>query len=387
MGIYIARGRKARRAYGFDEVAIVPGDITIDPMDVSAETSIGDVKLQIPFLASAMDAVVNPQTAAKMSSLGGLAVLNLNGIYTRYKDPKEALERIIKSTDDDATSVLQDVYSKDIEPNLISEVITKMKSKAPNAVAVSSIPQTAETFAPIAREAGVDVFVVQATVTTLSYKSKSHTQLNFSKLIKEIRVPVIVGNCVTFKAAYDLMETGISGILVGVGPGAACTTRGVLGLGVPQVTSTADVSAARDLYFKKSGRYVSVITDGGMRVGGDVCKAFVSGADAVMLGSPFARANDAPGKGYHWGMAMPHRYLPRGTRVFVGTGGPLEEILMGPATHDDGSENLVGAVKTCMGCVGAMNIRDFQLADLIIAPSIQTEGKLLQKAQHIGMGK
>jgi IMP dehydrogenase len=330
--------------------------------------------------------VVDVGFAIQMGRLGGLAVLNLQGIQTRYRDPTPVIKRITESSKEEATNILQEIYSEPIKRDLIYERISQIK-KGGVKVAVSCIPANAEEFGPIAEEAGCDIFFVQATVVTVKYHSKEHKMLDLKRFCKKLSIPVVIGNCVTYDVALDLMDTGVCGVLVGVGPGTACTTRGVLGIGVPQVTATADCAAARDFYYKQTGRYIPIITDGGMSVGGEVCKAFASGADAVMIGSAFAKAKEAPGQGYHWGMATSDRYLPRGTRIHTGVTSSLEAILYGPAHLDDGSQNLVGALKTSMGMCGARNIREMQLTELIIAPSVQTEGKVLQKAQHIGMGK
>ena len=386
MGMWVGRGRKARRCYGFDEIALVPGDITINPNEVDCSWEVGGIKFEIPIMAAAMDGVVDCNFAISMGKLGGIAVLNLEGVQTRYRNAEEVLDRIASATPEEATKLVQDIYLEPIKEDLISERVETIKNAGVNAV-VSSIPQRAEKFGQIAQEAGASIFVVQSTVTTVNHISSEYEVLDFSKFTKKMNIPVIVGNTVNYKTSLELMNAGISGLLVGVGPGAACTTRGVLGIGVPQVTATADAAAARDFYFKKSGRYVPIITDGGMSVGGDICKAFASGADAVMVGSAFAKAKEAPGRGYHWGMATPHANLPRGTRIYVGTTGSLEQILYGPAEIDDGSQNLVGALKTSMGNVGAGTIHEMQLAEIIIAPSIQTEGKAFQKFQRIGMGK
>ncbi|MBN1687877.1 MAG: GuaB3 family IMP dehydrogenase-related protein [Candidatus Omnitrophica bacterium] len=386
MAEFIGRDRKARRSYGFDEIALVPGDVTINPEEVDIQFELGPLKFEIPFLASAMDGVVDPRFAIAMGKLGGLAVLNLEGIYTRYEDYDAILEDISKSSPEKATELVQKLYVEPIKEKLIAERIEEIK-KAKVPCAVSAIPQKAEKYGQIAQEAGADVFVVQSTVTTVKHISKAYKVVDFSKLCKTIKCPVIIGNCVTYKVAFELAETGCAGLLVGVGPGAACTTRGVLGLGVPQVTAIADCAAARDAYYKKSNRYVAIIGDGGMSTGGDICKAFACGADAVMVGSAFARSKEAPGRGFHWGMATPHANLPRGTRIKVGTTGSLEEILFGPARLDDGTQNLVGALRTCMGNVGAGSVRELQLAEIVIAPAIRTEGKLFQAAQRVGMGK
>lgn len=386
MAEFIGRDRKARRAYGFDEIALVPGDITLNPEEVDIRLNLGTKTFEIPFLASAMDGVVDPKFAVAMGKLGGLAVLNLEGIYTRYEEYDAILEDISKATPEKATALVQKLYVEPIKEKLISKRIRDIK-KAGVICAVSSIPQKAEAYGKIATEAGADLFVVQSTVTTATHIAKAYKVVDFKKFCKAMKMPVILGNCVTYKVALELMETGCAGLLIGVGPGAACTTRGVLGLGVPQVTAIADCAAAREVYFKKTNTYVPIIADGGMSTGGDICKAFACGSDAVMVGSAFARAKEAPGRGFHWGMATPHANLPRGTRIRVGTTGSLEEILYGPASLDDGTQNLVGALRTCMGNVGASDIRQFQLAEIVIAPAIRTEGKLFQSAQRVGMGK
>lgn len=386
MSVFIGRDRKARRAYGFDEIALVPGEKTINPEEVNIGMRIGKMKFEIPFLASAMDGVVDPKFAIQMGKLGGLAVLNLEGIYTRYDDYDTILKNIAKATPEKATQLVQKLYEKPIQEKLIAKRIKEIK-KAKVPCAVSAIPTKAERYGKIAEEAGADIFVVQSTVTTVKHISKSYKVVDFKKLCKQIKIPVILGNCVTYKVALDLAETGCAGLLVGVGPGSACTTRGVLGLGVPQVTAIADCAAAREVYYKRTGRYVNIIGDGGMSSGGDICKAIASGSDSVMVGSAFARTKEAPGKGFHWGMATPHANLPRGTRIRVGTTGTLEEILYGPARLDDGTQNLVGALRTSMGSVGAKDIREMQMTEIIIAPAIKSEGKLFQRAQRIGMCK
>ncbi|MEF3279850.1 MAG: GuaB3 family IMP dehydrogenase-related protein [Elusimicrobiota bacterium] len=386
MSYFIGRNREARYSYGFDDVALVPGNITIDPDDVDISMEIANIKLKIPFLASAMDGVVDVKMAVAFNKTGGLAVLNLDGVNTRYENPQEVISEIVNASNEKATEVFQKIYKEPVKPKLIAKRVEEIK-KHKVYCAVSSIPHTAEKFGPIACEAGADIYFVQSTVLTVNYYSSRIKPLDLRKFIKDMKIPVVLGNCVTYKVALELMETGASAILVGVGPGAACTTRGVLGIGVPQVTATVDCAAARDVYFKKTGRYVPIITDGGMITGGDVCKAIASGADAVMIGSPFAKAVEAPGKGYHWGMATPHANLPRGTRVHVGTTGTIEEILLGPARTDDGTQNLAGALKTSMGAVGARNIKEMQMTQIIIAPSIKAEGKLLQKTQIVGMGR
>lgn len=372
---------KMRRAYGFDEVAIVPGDVTLNPDQTDIALSLGNLTIPIPIIAAAMDAVVDPSFAILMSQLGGLAALNLEGVQARYPNPEEVLAEIIAASPTQVTPLLQSIYSQPIQENLISERIQYIK-RAGAVCAVSVTPANTKRLAPVAAEAGIDILIVQSTVTTARHISKSYRGLIFSELCQAIAVPVIVGNCVTYNAAMELMKTGIAGVLVGVGPGAACTTREVLGVGVPQVTATMDCAAAREDYFKETGRYVVIITDGGIRNGGDLCKAFASGADAVMLGSIFAQSVEAPGKGYHWGMANPHPALPRGTRIKVGITAPLQQTLFGPASITDGTQNLVGALRTAMGVCGASTIKDMHQAELVIAPSIKTEGKYFQSMQR-----
>jgi IMP dehydrogenase len=390
MGMWIGRNRKARVTYGFDEIALVPGRITINPNEVDISfrlprKNVEPLELKIPILASAMDGVVNVRFGVAMSKLGGLAVLNLEGVQTRYKNPQEVLQKIVETDQSEVTALLQKIYQEPVQPDLIAARIRQIKDGGAIA-AVSSIPQRATEFGPIAQEAGADVFVVQSTVSTARHISSEYKSLDLEKFCREMRLPVIVGNTVGYEVTFEIMECGPAAVLVGVGPGAACTSRGVLGLGVPQVTATVDCAAARDAYFKKTARYVPIITDGGMSKGGDVCKALACGGDAVMVGSAFAKAHEAPGEGYHWGMATPHANLPRGTRIKVGTTGSLKQILFGPAEVDDGSQNLVGAITTCMGNVGARTLAEFQQTEIIIAPSIKTEGKLFQAVQSVGMG-
>ncbi len=383
---YIGVGRKVRRCYGFDEIALVPGRVTINPEDVDTSWEIGGKKYNVPILAAAMDGVVDVKFAIAMGKLGGIAVLNLEGVQTRYENPNEVLDQIAEAAPDKATELVQGIYGEPVKEKLVARRIAEIKAANVPAV-ISAIPQKAERYVKIAEEAGADLFLVQSTVSTVKHLSKSYKALDFKKLCKSTKLPIVIGNCVTYEVALELMDTGASGLLVGIGPGAACTTRGVLGIGVPQVTATVDCAAARDFYFKKKKRYVPIITDGGMSTGGDICKAFASGADAVMVGSAFARSKEAPGRGYHWGMATPHSNLPRGTRIRVGVTGTLEEILFGPAKVDDGTQNLMGALQTSMGSVGAKDIAAMQKTEIIIAPSIQTEGKVFQTAQRVGMGK
>jgi IMP dehydrogenase len=388
--MWIGRNRKARVTYGFDEIALVPGQVTINPNEVDISWRLGrkndePLEFKIPILASAMDGVVDVKFAIAMGKLGGLAVLNLEGVQTRYKNPEEVLQKIVDADKAEVTGLLQKIYQEPVQEDLIRARVKEMKD-AGNPVAVSSIPQRAEQFGAIAQEAGADIFVVQSTVSTARHISSEYQSLDLTKFCREMRIPIIVGNTVGYDATLEIMECGPSAVLIGVGPGAACTSRGVLGLGVPQVTATVDCAAARDAYFKKTSRYVPIITDGGMSKGGDVCKALACGADAVMVGSAFAKAYEAPGHGYHWGMATPHANLPRGTRIKVGATGSLKQILFGPAEVDDGSQNLVGAITTCMGNVGASTLPAFQQTEIIIAPSIKTEGKLFQTVQSVGMG-
>ena len=391
MGMWIGRNRKARVTYGFDEIALVPGEITINPNEVDTSFVIprpGDqepLRLKIPIIASAMDGVTNVRFCIEMAKLGGLGVVNLEGVQTRYDDPEDALSQIVKADKGTVTEQIQKLYTQPIKEELIAKRVQELR-KGGGIVAVSSIPQKAERYAAIAQEAGADVFVVQSTVSTVRHISTEYKSLDLAAFCKASKIPIIIGNAVTYSVVLELMQNGVSGVLIGVGPGAACTSRGVLGLGVPQVTATVDSAAARDAYFKKTGRYVPIITDGGMSKGGDVCKALACGSDAVMVGSAFARAEESPGRGHHWGMATPHANLPRGTRIHVGVTGTLKQILFGPATVDDGSQNLVGAIMTCMGNVGASTIKEFQETEIIIAPSIKSEGKLFQTVQGVGMG-
>ena len=369
--------KELERAYGFDEVAIVPGQVTINPELTSTKMTIGELEFEMPIMASAMDGAVSPRFASHMHEMGGLGVLNAEGLYCRYDDPYSVLENIISTPQAEVTEYLQQVYSEPVREDLLGERVQEIK-KTGSTCAVSFTPQNTKKMSPVAVEAGADMVVVQSTVTTARHMSNSYRGLIFSELISSIRVPVVVGNCATYEVALELMETGIDGVLVGVGPGAACTTREVVGVGVPQVTATLECAAAREDFFRKTGRYVTVITDGGMRTGGDICKSMVSGADAVMLGTPIAQAEEAPGRGYNWGMATPHAELPRGTRITVGTKGSLKQILYGPTSRTDGTQNFVGALRVAMGMCGAYTIRDLHKAEMIVAPAIKTEGKYFQ---------
>lgn len=383
----IGRGKKTRRAYGFDEIALVPGSVTLDYELCDVSVSIGNHKLDIPLLASAMDGVVDVGVVGRLGKIGGLAVLNLQGVQTRYNNPTKALDKIAHCEKTEFVGLMQKLYSEPVKDELIAQRVKEMKAHGV-LTAASVTPNMAQKYGKIAVEAGLDIIVVQSTVTGIEHRSASGgTQLNLKEFVEEIGVPVIVGNCVTYDAAYKLMETGVAGVLVGVGPGAACTSRSVLGIGVPMATAIADCAAARDDFEERTGKYVSCIADGGMGVGGDICKAIACGADAVMIGSPFARAADAPGRGYHWGMATPSPVLPRGTRIKVGSTVSLEQIVMGPAQVDDGTQNLIGALKTSMATLGAATIKEMQAVEVIIAPSILSEGKAYQHAQELGMGR
>ena len=390
MGMWIGRNRKARVAYGFDEIALVPGSVTINPNEVDTTFEIPNfkgnpIKLKIPIIASAMDGVTDVRFCVEMSKLGGLGVINLEGVQTRFENPSEVLDQIVNGDKASITELIQKIYTAPIKEELIAKRVQELKAAGAIA-AVSAIPQKAERYAAIAQEAGCDVFVVQSTVSTVRHIATEYKTFDLLDFTKRSKMPIIIGNAVTYDVVLELMQNGVAGVLIGVGPGAACTSRGVLGLGVPQVTATVDSAAARDYFYKETGKYVPIITDGGMSRGGDVCKALASGSDAVMVGSAFARSEEAPGRGNHWGMATPHSNLPRGTRIQVGVTGSLKQILFGPATVDDGSQNLVGAIMTCMGNVGAESIRKFQETEIIIAPSIKTEGKLFQTIQRVGMG-
>ena len=373
--------KELQQAYGFDDVAIVPGDVTINPEMANTDFVLGDHLFSIPIMASAMDAVVSPDFAVLMHQAGGLGVLNLEGIYTRYDDPVSILEDMVSVPQEEATSFLQKAYSVPIKEELIGERIAEVRRDGV-VCAVSVTPQNAKHLSAIAVEAGANILVVQSTVTTARHMSRSYRGLVLSELRKAVKIPVLVGNCVTSSVAMELMETGIDGVLVGVGPGAACTTREVVGIGVPQVTATMECASAREEYFRRSGRYVAVITDGGIRTGGDLCKSFACGADAVMLGTPFAQSEEAPGRGFNWGMANPHAELPRGTRIQVGCKGSLQQILFGPTSFTDGTQNLVGALKVAMGMCGAFTVKDMHKAQMVVAPAVKTEGKIFQMNQR-----
>ena len=372
--------KELQRSYGFDDVAIVPGEVTINPDMTSTKITIGDQTFDTPVLASAMDGAVSPSFATLMHEMGGLGVLNAEGLYTRYDDPYSVLEEITSIPQSEVTQYLQQVYAEPIKEELIGKRVSEIKQSGA-VCAVSFTPQHTKRMSPVAVEAGADLVFVQSTVTTARHMSRSYEGLIFSDLIKNLRVPVVVGNCVSYNVAIELMETGIDGVLVGVGPGAACTTREVTGVGVPQVTATMECATAREDYFHRTGRYVVVITDGGIRTGGDLCKSIASGADGVMIGTPVAQAEEAPGRGYNWGMANGNPELPRGTRIKVGTKGTIQQILFGPTSMTNGTQNLIGALRVSMGMCGAYTIRDFHKAEMVIAPAIKTEGKYFQMAE------
>ena len=385
MEVEIGRGKKARRAYGFDDIAIVPSRRTRDPDDVDVSWKLGDYTFQLPLLASAMDGVVSPTTAGIIGKLGGLAVLNLEGIFTRYEDAEEQLRRIAALPKELATRQMQEIYSQPIRPELITQRIEEIKEQRV-VVAASLTPQRVRSYYELALEAGLDVLVIQGTVVSAEHVSTTTEPLNLKEFIADMPVPVVVGGCASYHTGLHLMRTGAAGVLVGVGPGAACTTRGVLGIGVPQATAIADVAAARSQHMLETGDYVKVVADGGMRNGGDVAKAIACGADAVMVGSPLARAHEAPGGGFHWGMATFHPTLPRGARVHTRQNGTLEEIMVGPAHENDGTFNLMGGLRTSMATCGYRDIAEFNRAELMVAPALQTEGKQLQREQSVGMG-
>ena len=387
MEVEIGRGKKARRAYGFDDIAIVPSRRTRDPDDVDITWTLGPYRFELPLMASAMDGVVSPQTAGELGRLGGLAVLNLEGIWTRYEDPDAELERIAGYSKERATSEMQRIYAEPVKEELVAQRIREIKDQGVVAAA-SLTPQRVRSYHETALDAGLDILVIQGTVISAEHVSARTEPLNLKEFIRELQdtVPIVVGGCASYSTGLHLMRTGAVGVLVGVGPGAACTTRGVLGIGVPQATAIADVAAARSQHMLETGEYVKVIADGGMGKGGDVSKAFACGADAVMVGSPLARAYEAPGRGHHWGMATFHPTLPRGARVRTTQNGTMEQILLGPAHENDGTFNLMGSLRTSMATCGYEDIPAFHKAELMIAPALQSEGKQLQREQEIGMG-
>jgi IMP dehydrogenase len=386
MEVEIGRGKKARRAYGFDDIAIVPSRRTRDPDDVDISWTLGPYRFELPLLASAMDGVVSPETAIGVGQLGGLAVLNLEGIFTRYEDADDLLARIAQLPKDEATHEMQRIYEEPVKPELIRQRIEEIKASGV-VTAASLTPQKVRAYYELALDAGLDVMVIQGTVVSAEHVSADPDRppLNLKEFIADLPVPVVVGGCASYHTGLHLMRTGAAGVLVGVGPGAACTTRGVLGIGVPQATAIADVAAARSQNMLETGEYVRVIADGGMRNGGDIAKAIACGADAVMIGSPLARAHEAPGRGYHWGMATFHATLPRGARVQTVQNGTLQEIILGPAHENDGTFNLMGGLRTSMATCGYRDIAEFNRAELMIAPALQSEGKHLQRDQQVGM--
>lgn len=387
METQIGRGKTARRAYGIDEIALVPGNRTLDPSLADTKWRIGNIEREIPIIASAMDGVVDVRMAVLLSNLGALGVLNLEGIQTRYADPEPILDKIASVGKEEFVPLMQELYAESIKPELIEQRIREIKQQG-GIAAVSATPAGASKYGAVVAKAGADLFFVQATVVSTAHLStESIVPLDLAQFCQEMPIPVVLGNCVTYEVTLDLMKAGAAAVLVGIGPGAACTSRGVLGVGVPQATAIADCAAARDEYYQQTGKYIPVIADGGLITGGDICKCIACGADGVMIGSPFARASEAPGRGYHWGMATPSPVLPRGTRIRVGTTGTLEQILVGPAQLDDGTHNLLGALKTSMGTLGAKNLKEMQQVEVVIAPSLLTEGKVYQKAQQLGMGK
>jgi IMP dehydrogenase len=385
--IVIGRGKRARRAYGFDEIALAPGGRTIDPSLADTRMTIGNLTRDVPIIASAMDGVVDVGMAVRLSELGAMGVLNLEGIQTRYDDPNPILDRIAAVSNDEFVPLMQELYAEPIQEALITKRIQEIKV-AGGIAAVSLTPAGASKFGTIVAEAGADIVFIQATVVSTEHLSpEGIIPLDLDKFCAEMPMPVALGNCVTYDVTMKLMQAGAAAIMVGIGPGAACTSRGVLGVGVPQATAVADCAAARDDFFAETGKYVAIIADGGLVTGGDICKCIACGADGVMIGSPIARAEEAPGRGYHWGMATPSPVLPRGTRIRVGSTGTIEQILRGPAKLDDGTHNLLGALQTSMGTLGAKDIKEMQQVDVTIAPSLLTEGKVYQKAQQLGMGK
>jgi len=385
--IQLGRSRTVRRAYGIDEIALVPGGRTVDPAVVDSSWQVGGFKREIPIIASAMDGVVDAAMVAELSRLGALGVLNLEGVQCRYSDPNPVLDRIAAVGKEDFVTLMQELYSQPVQEELIRQRIAEIK-QAGGIAAVSATPMAALKFGKAVAEAGADLFFVQATVVSTDHQGpEGQETLDLENLCRTMGLPVIIGNCVTYEVTLQLMRAGAAAVMVGIGPGAACTSRGVLGIGIPQATAVADCAAARNDYEKESGRYVPIVADGGIVTGGDICKCLACGADAVMIGSPIARAAEAPGRGFHWGMATPSPVLPRGTRIKVGTTGSLERILRGPANLDDGTQNLLGCIRTSMGTLGARTIKEMQQVEVVVAPSLLTEGKVYQKAQQLGMGK
>jgi IMP dehydrogenase len=383
--VEIGIGKSGRRAYGFDDIAIVPSRRTRDPEDVDISWEIDAFRFELPLMAAAMDGVVSPATAIEVGRLGGVGVLNLEGLWTRYEDPEPLFEEIAGLDTDKATLRMQQIYAEPIKPELIGARIREIREAGVTSCA-SLTPQRTEQFAKAVLDAELDLLVIQGTVVSAEHVSKTVEPLNLKRFIREFDIPVIVGGCASYHAALHLMRTGAVGVLVGVGPGHACTTRGVLGIGVPQATAIADAAGARMRHLDETGVYVHVIADGGMSTGGDIAKAIAMGADAVMIGSPLAAAHEAPGRGHHWGMATFHPTLPRGARVRTTVRGTIQEILVGPAHENDGRLNLFGGLRTSMATCGYETVKEFQKAEVMVAPALQTEGKSLQRSQGIGMG-
>ncbi|MFL0769569.1 MAG: GuaB3 family IMP dehydrogenase-related protein [Prochlorococcus sp.] len=387
MDIQLGRSKIVRRAYGIDEIALVPGGRTVDPDVTDTSWTLGGIEREIPIIASAMDGVVDVGMAVELSRLGAIGVLNLEGVQTRYEDPNPILDQIAAVGREGFVTLMQELYKQPVKEELIRARIKEIKA-AGGIAAVSGTPLAAIRFAQAISEAGADLFFVQATVVSTEHIGpEGRESLDLETLCRTMGIPVVIGNCVTYEVALQLMRAGAAAVMVGIGPGAACTSRGVLGVGIPQATAVADCAAARDDFKGESGRYVPIVADGGIVTGGDICKCIACGADAVMIGSPIARADEAPGRGFHWGMATPSPVLPRGTRISVGKTGSLERILRGPARLDDGTHNLLGALKTSMGTLGARTIKEMQQVEVVVAPSLLTEGKVYQKAQQLGMGK
>jgi IMP dehydrogenase len=387
VNIQLGRSRTVRRAYGIDEIALVPGGRTVDPEVTDSSWSLGGIQREIPIIASAMDGVVDVGMCIELTRLGALGVLNLEGVQCRYDDPEPILDRIASVGRDAFVGLMQDLYSQPVREDLVRQRIAEIKAGG-GIAAVSATPAAALRFGAAVAKSGADLFFVQATVVSTEHIGPEGRQiLDLAALCRDLGVPVVIGNCVTYDVTLQLMRAGAAGVMVGIGPGAACTSRGVLGVGIPQATAVADCAAARDDYERESGRYVPVVADGGIVTGGDICKCLACGADAVMIGSPIARAAEAPGRGFHWGMATPSPVLPRGTRIKVGTTGSLEKILRGPAGLDDGTQNLLGCIRTSMGTLGARTLKEMREVEVVVAPSLLTEGKVYQKAQQLGMGK
>jgi IMP dehydrogenase len=383
--IEIGIAKSGRRAWGFDDIAIVPSRRTRDPEDVDLSWEIDAFKLELPMMASGMDSAVTPATAIEIGRLGGLATLNLEGLWTRYEDPIPVYDEIAELSNEKATRRMQELYDAPVIPELITQRVAEIKEAGVLACG-SLTPPTVSKYIDYAKAGGLDVLVIQGTVVSAEHVSSRVEPLDLFTFIRDVEMPVIVGGCASYSGALHLMRTGAVGVLVGVGPGAACTTRGVLGIGVPQATAIADAAGARTSYLEETGRYVHVIADGGMRTGGDISKAIACGADAVMLGSPIAASTESPSGGYHWGMATFHPTLPRGSRVQTGTLGTLEEILLGPAHENDGRRNLFGGLRGSMATTGYETVKEFQKAEVMVAPALQTEGKQLQRSQGVGMG-